>query len=169
MSELIDPAILYYKGHEGWCCDCCAGYCPMEDSPEPYGAWEFMRPIGDDHVGTGRIVLRRDILAPFPEAATFSKTSVPLSTAWATVPDEKPPLSDRGQSPDLLDRIDRAGLTLHHGEEVTHIYLGDRHVGWCKWSPKGVTRDELPLIRKVAESAGISIEQAATAIREVAS
>lgn len=166
----VDAAILYLNHHEGLCCDCCEGYCPMSDSND-FDWWDHLVAFGNDHVGTARLLIREDALTGLPPAQEKGRQVVPVGTertVWAVVPDSKPSPSTRQQTPILLDRIDRAGLTLHDGDKIVHVYLGDRHVGWCMWASNGgVVTEDLPLIREVATTAGISINQAATAVLHI--
>jgi hypothetical protein len=166
----VDASILFLNHHEGMCCDCCEGHCPMSDSND-FDWWDHLIVFGDDHIGTSRLIVREDALTGLPPAPEKGRQAIAVGaerTAWAVVPESPPPLSARQQSPKLLDRIDRAGLTLHDGDKIVHVYLGDRHVGWCMWaSTGGVVANDLPLIREVAATAGISIDQAATAVLHV--
>lgn len=161
----VDAAILYLNHHEGLCCDCCEGYCPMVDC-DGFDWWEHLVAFGQEHTGSSRLMMRTDALRNLPAAPDGGRPVV-VQRGWAKIPHEKPPLSSREQTPRLLDRIDRAGLTLHDDniENVVHVYLGDRHVGWCMWASNGgVTVDALPVIRAVSTAAGISIDQAAAAV-----
>jgi len=168
-ATLIDPAVLFLNDHEGSCCDCCAGYCPIENSDPSW--WESIYQFGAEYIGDPRLIVRSDALLPLP--SQVEPAEIPMSWSldgrtWATAPDDLPPLSTRGQSPRNLDRIDRAGLTLRDGEEVVHLYLGDRHVGWTMWAREGgVMLDELPLLREVASAGGIPINQASEVLNVV--
>lgn len=168
VKELLDPTILFADHHEGWCCDCCAGYCTLGDDSGPWWPAVYAITLGDvEYLGIRQALVRRSAVADLPETAGVMSPSTPPPTAWAVVPPERPPLSDRPQMANMLDRLDRAGLTIHEGTDVVHLYRGSDHVGWCKWAidpAKGITLADLPTVRDIAKHIGLDVKRAAEAL-----
>jgi hypothetical protein len=169
-AALIDPAILFAEPDHGSCCGCCEGFCPKweDDRGDEYADVLALARVGDvDYLGTHHCIIRRDAQADLPEKIAdrvIAAKSVNLD--WATIPDEKPAADDRAQSATLLDRLDRSGITRHDGGEVVHLYLGDLHVGWCKWNSgvAGIVDADLSLVRTIAQGCGITLDAASIAL-----
>ena len=174
VADLIDPAIMFADEHEGDCCSCCKGYCVLAEAPAPW--FKTLRSLtvaGAECLTDGYALIRSDALGPLPEGT--SVLPMPdVDPDWATIPDIAPKLSTHRQSPWMLDRLDRAGLACHDSgdEKVVHLYHDGEHVGWVTHARegRGVTVDELPTIRTLAQEIGVSVDRAARAlefIREV--
>ena len=167
---LINPAILFAEPDHGDCCDCCAGYCPKweADSGDGYDDMLVSLEVGDvEYLGTRVCMIRRDVLADLPEKVSERVvTATKVDSTWAVVPASRPALSKSPQAAELLDRLDSATITRHVGEGVVHLYVGDTHVGWCKWSTAkaGIQSEDLPMVRRIASECGITLNTAAVAL-----
>jgi hypothetical protein len=162
LTEKIDPAILWrWDGHDGNCCSCCEEYCPQDDAPASE-SWEPLFRIGDA-IGSNKVLIHADALAALPDDLNIIEG--PDALAAFVAPEDLPPVSTRLQSPDLLERLERAGIDRHDGADIVHLYRGGKHVGWCKWNEKsGVAAEQLPRIRAVAVAGGISLQRAAAVL-----
>ena len=162
----INPEILFLdEGHEGGCCACCDDYCTL---PAPDWFYPRVRITvgGVEYVGTNRLLIRRDALAPLPESFLKDIWDPTADVAWAVVPEQKPPGSDRLHVPWILDRLDLAGLTSHDGDDICHLYAGDEHAGWTKWArdDAGCRPEDLELVRKVSAKVGVDLRAAHAAV-----
>jgi hypothetical protein len=173
MSEpLLDPKVLFGDAEHGACCGCCEGFCPEEDDPHSDG-FEMLFSItvaGIEYLGTNKIQIRCDALAPLPEKVADRIAYPKVSQPWMVQPPaQRPPLDTRPQSARMLDRLDRSGITRHVGADVVHLYLGDQHVGWCNWSrhASAIVDDDLQLVRTLADATGLTLPFAAVALHTV--
>ena len=168
---LVDPVVVFtYEPCK--CCECCDMYCPESENPGPN--WESLFELalgGVEFVGTRHVIVRRDQFDAFPESVNFISAPKISEAPWATVPSTVPEISTRRQIAGHLDRLDRAGFDLRHGDNITHLYLGTEHVGWTKFSdhPTAITRADLPLVRAIAKDARLTLNQAAIAVQAVRS
>ena len=169
-AEKIDPALLFGDPDHGSCCSCCEGFCPLWEGLHSDG---FDGPLasvtsgGVEYLGLHTCLIRRDMLADLPEKV--EETVIPagiVNPPWAVVPVSRPTVDARPQSAQLLDRLDRAGITRHEGDDVVHLYVGDAHVGWCKWNSgkAGTLAADLSLIRTIAFECGITVNAASVAL-----
>lgn len=150
------------------CCDCCDGYCPdQEDRADRWSELYAVTVHGREYVTDRYIMVAREMLDGLPEDVVNPLPGTP-KTDWAILPSERPEPSQRPQSAPLLDRLTRAGITVHEGERAVNLYYGAAHVGWALWAKRdGVAPADLPLVREVAREAGIDIRAAALAMHVV--
>ena len=151
------------------CCDCCDDYCPYDEIEPPEVTWFTAVACtvdGVDYEGLACLLVRSDVAA-LPEGAQPMRP-----TFSAPVPATRPPVNDRPMVPQTLDRIDRAGFTVHDdGSTPLHLYRGDEHVGWTMPSAErdvrvpGIAVADLPLVRAVATTIGVDANMAMAAIK----
>lgn len=173
VNLLIDAAVLFAHEdiHDGWCCECCDGYCPGQDAN--LLRWDRLWGLtldDDAYVTDRRLLIQTARLTVIPEGEVHelsgsAKTS--LMKSLPPIPDERPSASTAFQSPRNMDRLDRAGLTVHGDTpKVHHLYQGDRHVGWTTVATRGISeRADLDLTRKIAAEIGVSLARAYRALR----
>ena len=170
---LIDPLVLWADEH-GQCCDCCAGYCPrfegggLEDDLYDMVVLDL---DGTGYVGNRYILVRSDRVGPIPEQALKAAARPITIPEWATVPDKMPAEFTEHQSANILDRVDRAGLTVHAGDDkIVHLYQGQQHVGWTTLLSPGKRAlacdpADLDLVRRIAIATDIALPAAEKALR----
>lgn len=177
IPDLIDPVTLFANEHEGGCCECCDGYCPR-DEVDTGPDWPQLLLVTDsrgvEYVGTVYVIVRRDLLDPEHLTPGLLEEAHQVTTAppWMRIPATRPPAADLPMTARLLDRIDRAGLTRHAGDAITHLYDGDQHAGYTRHAkspagPTAITAADLPLLRRIADVTGIGISDAALAIHHI--
>ena len=192
--DLIDPMVLFgWDPHEGSCCNCCAGggdcgRVGMRDrvtDPLIY----LDHPDAGGVVSDRHIMVRADMLAPVPEdtiwlSPTTKPATLPEHVVLPPPPEVLPEAVISTMTVARLDALDRAGLTRRgrsnaslrseHGppsSPFSWLYRGDEGVGWVS-QPHGETiaggprwsAEDLPLLRRIAEGAECSLDQATTAL-----
>lgn len=172
--------------HPGGCCACCAGYCPSFDDPGSTRAPHFdpllrLTSTAASWVTDRYICIREDHLTPPPDGTDIRDLNTsPIDKGPMVIPDERP---EDGEeiliSPLMWARIDDAGLAsslvlgkaLKHrdgeGSSITHIYVGDQHIGWVTTARpgKGITHKDYLRYAAIAVSVEVTVDQVADVLR----
>jgi hypothetical protein len=174
-SERVALILLGERGHQGSCCDCCNGYCPSGDIPgqldELHGGQVYPVTVDGVEYATDRYrAIRKDLVGPLePPTWAVGPRVTDTTRAGLIVPDVQPPVSRADQSMDMLDRLAQIeGLTVHEGQgPALNLYVGSEHVGWCglrKWQQGAASNEDYPLVRRIADAIGVSLDRAETAL-----
>lgn len=165
----IDAEILFER-EPCRCCDCCEGYCPDQEG-DRWEAFVEVEIAEQEYVGTRMLIIRRDRLNGLPGDLKAMKVPAQTKVGTFVIPEALPPVFGGRHVASHYDRIDRAGLICRHveGEPMVHLYVGDEHVGWTRHATegKGVTLDELAVVRRIAKASWLSINRAAGVYAEV--
>lgn len=165
-----ERARVLFAAEHGFCCACCDDYCPLEDvQGVEWPVLVRLTVAGVAYVSDRVIMVREDLLESGDAVIIHATAQDP---SWATIPARQPAATRRGSMPSahVLDRLERAALTLHAGDErVSHLYLDGQHAGWTMRAKDGWQCDaaDLQLIREVAIAARITLTEADKAVRTV--
>lgn len=175
-TPLINPYTLFAEDPaQHVCCSCCEGYCPMAEGGMEGDPWPWMYRIevaGVAYLTDRYVAVRVDVCQPMPEGVQIRDLAAQKNAdeKGFIVPDGVPSTTTARVTARVLDRVYGAGLTIcgepSDGLHVLHLYRDATHVGWVMTANggSGITSDQLPVVRRVADAAGITLRQAEKAL-----